>query len=177
MVSLWGSKNGEDQNEGEDRASIEGDNSRQPSRHGDGGRGRNPDERTRLLPPRNDGYLDPDDPAVSTQTLASRHQANDSCPGLAIQPLDRQSSTLHLRPLPCHQLPLVGAPAGLHIRQPAHDALPRVRLLRLLLYHAHSGEPAHCHTILHRTIQAHGNPHSHCLGIPTHRHDYHSCRL
>ena len=63
MVSLWGSKNGEEQTDGDDRASTDGDNSRQQSRHGDGGR--HADERTRLLPPRNDGYLDPDDPAVS----------------------------------------------------------------------------------------------------------------
>ena len=69
MVSLWGSKNGEDQNDGDDHASIEGDDARQPARHGDGRRGRNPDERTRLLPPRNDGYLDPDDPAVGTPVI------------------------------------------------------------------------------------------------------------
>lgn len=68
MVSLWGTKNGEDQNDGDGRASSDGDNSRQASRHGDGG-GRHPDERTRLLPPRNDGYLDPDDPAVSTSVV------------------------------------------------------------------------------------------------------------
>ena len=65
MVSLWGSKNGEEQGDGDGRASPDVDSSRQPSRHGDG---RNPDERTRLLPPRSDGFLDPDDPAVSTCT-------------------------------------------------------------------------------------------------------------
>ena len=67
MVSLWGSKNGEEQGDGDGRASTDGDNGRQPSRHGDAG-ARNPDERTRLLPPRSDGFLDPDDPAVSICT-------------------------------------------------------------------------------------------------------------
>ncbi|KAI4116003.1 MAG: hypothetical protein LQ345_003504 [Seirophora villosa] len=64
MVSLWGSKNGNDQQHGDDSANE--DNSRQPSRQG-----READERTRLLPPRNDGYLDPDDPAVSPYNLFS----------------------------------------------------------------------------------------------------------
>ena len=60
MVSLWGSKNGEEHNDGDD-AEQDGDDGEQPTRRS---RGREPDERTRLLPPRNDGFLDPDDPAV-----------------------------------------------------------------------------------------------------------------
>lgn len=60
MVSLWGSKNGEEQQQGADGGHDEDDN-RHLSRQS-----READERTRLLPPqRNDGYLDPDDPAVS----------------------------------------------------------------------------------------------------------------
>lgn len=59
MVSLWGSKNGDDQHTDGDSANDE-DNSRQQPRQS-----RDADERTRLLPPRNDGYLDPDDPAAS----------------------------------------------------------------------------------------------------------------
>lgn len=59
MVSLWGSKNGDDRQHEDEAAN--GEDSRQPSRQS-----REPDERTRLLPPhRNEGYLDPDDPAVS----------------------------------------------------------------------------------------------------------------
>lgn len=62
MVSLWGSKNGEEEEHenGDTQQESEGSrpNTRQPDR-------RDPDERTRLLPPRRDGYLDPDDPAVS----------------------------------------------------------------------------------------------------------------
>ena len=60
MVSLWGSKNGEEHDEADD-AEQNGDESNQQTRRSGG---RQPDERTRLLPPRNDGFLDPDDPAV-----------------------------------------------------------------------------------------------------------------
>ncbi|KAI4260421.1 MAG: hypothetical protein LQ352_000283 [Teloschistes flavicans] len=66
MVSLWGSKNGEEQQQGADGGHDEDDN-RHLSRQS-----READERTRLLPPqRNDGYLDPDDPAVSPYNLFS----------------------------------------------------------------------------------------------------------
>ncbi|KAL8842402.1 MAG: hypothetical protein Q9170_000530 [Blastenia crenularia] len=64
MVSLWGSKNGDDRQPEEDNANEE--ENRQPSRQS-----RETNERTRLLPPRNDGYLDPDDPAVSPYNLFS----------------------------------------------------------------------------------------------------------
>ncbi len=57
MVSLWGSKNGEERAEGEEAEQ----HTEEPPRHSGGP---DPDERTRLLPPRNDGFLDPDDPAV-----------------------------------------------------------------------------------------------------------------
>ncbi|KAL6715891.1 hypothetical protein ACLMJK_006852 [Lecanora helva] len=67
MVSLWGSKNGEERPEGEE-AETDGQDGRHESRHSGG---REPDERTRLLPPRHDGYLDPDDPAVSPYNLWS----------------------------------------------------------------------------------------------------------
>ena len=61
MVSLWGSKNGEERAE-DNEGDHESESPRQPARHSGGSE---PDERTRLLPPRRDGYLDPDDPAVS----------------------------------------------------------------------------------------------------------------
>lgn len=66
MVSLWGSKNGAEDHPDDDGEATptEGEESRQTPRHSGG---RNPDERTRLLPPpRNEGFLSPDDPAVST---------------------------------------------------------------------------------------------------------------
>lgn len=68
MVSLWGSKNGgDDQPRSGDATPPDAEGSRHSSQ-----RQQDPDERTRLLPPpRRDGYLDPDDPAVclSTSTM------------------------------------------------------------------------------------------------------------
>ncbi|KAL8940775.1 MAG: hypothetical protein Q9211_002118 [Gyalolechia sp. 1 TL-2023] len=64
MVSLWGSKNGEERQHENDDGDEE--DHRQQSRQS-----READERTRLLPPHNDGYLDPDDPAVSPYNLFS----------------------------------------------------------------------------------------------------------
>lgn len=69
MVSLWGTKNDEEdrpegEGEGEDGETTptNAGDSRQPPRRQGGG---NPDERTRLIPPRREGLLSPDDPAVS----------------------------------------------------------------------------------------------------------------
>ena len=63
MVSLWGSKNdGEINTEEGGETPTNGEDSRHPPRHSER---REPDERTRLLPPRSEGFLDPDDPAVS----------------------------------------------------------------------------------------------------------------
>ena len=61
MVSLWGTKNGNkgQDEDGERRGEDQGS-------HAPEHRHREADERTRLIPPQNnDGYLDPDDPAVS----------------------------------------------------------------------------------------------------------------
>lgn len=71
MVSLWGSKDGGDErNEDESATPRDGEESRQPAHHA---RDRDPDERTRLLPPpRNEGFLSPDDPAVSSIGLRDR---------------------------------------------------------------------------------------------------------
>lgn len=74
MVSLWGSsKQGDaneavDQDHGDPRLSEEAPRSRSSREYTT----REPDERTRLIPVQqrplhNDGYLDPDDPAVSPQ--------------------------------------------------------------------------------------------------------------
>ena len=68
MVSLWGSKNGEEEEDQNGDNVNDGEGSRPNS----GRRGRDADERTRLLPPRNDGYLDPDDPAVSYPLIMTR---------------------------------------------------------------------------------------------------------
>ena len=69
MVSLWGNKN---DNEEEEQQQENGERptssqrSNQPSR-----RSEDANEQTRLLPPNNRGYLDPDDPAVSPYNLWS----------------------------------------------------------------------------------------------------------
>ena len=57
MVSLWGSKKDDDNAADESRSNVQGD----APRHDE------VNERTRLLPPpsRQDGFLSPDDPAVS----------------------------------------------------------------------------------------------------------------
>jgi hypothetical protein len=81
-MALWGKKKERDEH-GEDAPTTNGEGSRRSAEHNE------PTERTRLLqerppPIQNDGYLDPDDPAVSclwrlfesTQqliTIRSRH--------------------------------------------------------------------------------------------------------
>ena len=66
MVSLWGSKNDDENEEGQDGTRPQSaSHSQQPE---------DANERTRLLHPpphapnRGDGYLDPDDPAVCSPT-------------------------------------------------------------------------------------------------------------
>lgn len=72
MVSLWGSKdNGEEHEEGDESPPDGEESRRQPQRHS---RGQDPDERSRLLPPRNDGFLDPDDPAVGVLGFHTLHE-------------------------------------------------------------------------------------------------------
>ena len=73
MVSLWGSKdNGEERNEDDPEPPAEGEDSRQTSHHA---RGHDPDERSRLLPPpRREGFLSPDDPAVSSIEFDEQYQ-------------------------------------------------------------------------------------------------------
>ncbi|MCJ1375806.1 hypothetical protein MMC20_007043 [Loxospora ochrophaea] len=68
MVSLWGSKSDNEHSKPDDDAPRNGEGSRPNSRQP---LDQDPDERTRLLPPRNDGFLDPDDPAVSPYNLWS----------------------------------------------------------------------------------------------------------
>lgn len=64
MVSLWGSKNdGEEERDVGDALVTDGEEGTQVNaRHSDS---HDADERTRLLPRRHEGYLSPDDPAVS----------------------------------------------------------------------------------------------------------------
>ncbi|KAI9660185.1 MAG: hypothetical protein M1829_006521 [Trizodia sp. TS-e1964] len=73
MVSLWGNKDNTSDSRPPDGGDVEGHASEPGESHtyprlDDH---RDPDERTRLLPPRRDGFLDPDDPAVSPYNLWS----------------------------------------------------------------------------------------------------------
>ena len=63
MVSLWGSKGGRDDRDEREHEQQNGEGherSRSNERHEDA------NERTRLISPPRGGYLDPDDPAVSS---------------------------------------------------------------------------------------------------------------
>jgi len=68
MVSLWGSKKDDGNAVDESRSDVQGE---APPHHSAA------DERTRLLPPpsRQDGFLSPDDPAVSNtlNRIVSQH--------------------------------------------------------------------------------------------------------
>lgn len=85
MVSLWGSKNNDEE---QDAGSNRGTNSRggsraPPSREEYERREDEADERSRLLPrqprpPHADGYLDPDDPAVSHLHGSEQEYAPDT---------------------------------------------------------------------------------------------------
>ena len=152
MVSLWGSKNGEEHDEGDD-AEQNGDDSNQQTRRSGG---REPDERTRLLPPRSDGFLDPDDPAVCC-TEMRRQQYTNSLSGIPVQSLERSGSPLLYRPLCHNQLPLVGAAPRLNLRQPADDAFSWLRLLRFLIHHPHAWQPSCRHPLLLYTFQSHAS--------------------
>ncbi|KAI9795820.1 MAG: hypothetical protein M1835_005142 [Candelina submexicana] len=71
MVSLWGSKNGEEENHSGTATPQDGQAS---EHHAPASRRENhsePNERSRLLPPPQGRYLDPDDPAVSPYNLWS----------------------------------------------------------------------------------------------------------
>ncbi|MCJ1478911.1 hypothetical protein MMC13_007595 [Lambiella insularis] len=68
MVSLWGSKNGDSNQDNDNDEEHEGEGSRPSSRQP---RQHEPDERSRLLPPGHAGFLDPDDPAVTPYNLWS----------------------------------------------------------------------------------------------------------
>ena len=155
MSSLWGSKkdgndethqNG-DQEEAESSRPATG---RQPDR-------RDPDERTRLLPPRNDGYLDPDDPAVCILRFEGFLTANRQLIGISLQLMECQSSSLFLNPPPRHQLPVVGGSTRLNFREPSWIKYSWIWLLRLLIHYRHRSEPTHRNPLLLHTFQSHGD--------------------
>ena len=65
MVSLWGSRKNNQQGEGEDNMDHDEESQQAESQTREPAQRRYQDERTPLLPPAREGYLSPDDPAVS----------------------------------------------------------------------------------------------------------------
>lgn len=146
MVALWGSKKSDDQNGSGSATPHESEEGRSGSASRRDYDRRDPDERTRLLqsrpapPPRPDGYLDPDDPAVSQISRASSSwswscSCSCSCSiltwlsGITVQPMVRSLPPLPDPTLSRHQLHLVDHTARLQLRLTALSALPRIRLL------------------------------------------------
>ena len=114
----------------EDGASPSSRRSHEPARRSHD----EPTERTRLLdrprpPPNADGYLDPDDPAVSVARLQKGEIKMLIKIGIAIQPLDGACYALPNRALPGPHLLVVGTPAGFHLRLSAWSSYSRIGLL------------------------------------------------
>lgn len=78
------------------------------------------------------------------------------CSGLAIQPVERQGSSLLFRHLPSHQLPVVGPTTRLYFRQPARNALSRFRIFRLFIHNFNSRQSACGPSLLLHTLKSHG---------------------
>lgn len=88
MVSFWNQKKDDPDRPGSSRARDEGHDGNAPaSDHAE------PTERSRLLPQNNDqGYLSPDDPAVSDADLVTIFLSYLYRPGLPIQSMERTSA-------------------------------------------------------------------------------------
>lgn len=66
--------------------------------------------------------------------------------------MERQSSPIPLCPLPCHKFPVVGITSGIHLRQPANDALSWLWLLRFLLYNTNYWQSPCRYTVFLYTV-------------------------
>ena len=163
MVSLWGSKNGEERHdEDEDPRASSSGSDRQP-------RQSEANERTRLLPPQQhgDGYLSPDDPAVSYSKTATPSNCTvwlKVDQGVPVQSLECPSSEIFRSPLPHDHLLVVGSTACVHFRKPTRDALSRLRLLRLLIHNPHHWKHRRRSPLLCCTIDSYGCPQHGLIG-------------
>lgn len=183
MVSLWGSNKDGDENDAENGSTTprnsEGGSRPPPSRREY--ERREADERTRLLPaqprpPHSDGYLDPDDPAVSYlfATQPSRGMKTDKHNvGVSLQPLDRPIHPLPDNPLPGHHLLVVGAATCQHLCLPSWSSHAWLRLLRLLLHYPERRHASCCPPLLLGTLKSYAgfDGHHHCHSDGGHDHD------
>ena len=66
--------------------------------------------------------------------------------------MECQSSPIPLRPLPCHNFLVVGTTPGIHLRQPANDALSWLWILRFLVHHTDYGQSPCRYTVFLCTV-------------------------
>ncbi len=158
MVSLWGSKNngnGDDQPRSRDVSPADGEGSRDGTQ-----RYRDPDERSRLLPPppRRDGYLDPDDPAVClsypSYMVDTVRKADHLNLGLALQPMERTSAPLLDAILPHHHLHLVVDLTRIYLCISTVHGLSGFWLLQLRIHYPYCSEPSHHRHVLLDSVQS-----------------------
>lgn len=153
-----------------------------------------PDEHTRLLPrpSTREGYLSPDDPAVSLIWKCCSNIANtsarfrhtisgvcgscDTSPSFSRYEIAIHSSHLTLILLTGHHIPVVGSPSRLYLRQSAGHALPRLRLFRLLLCKFNLVKPPHCPSLFLFPFEGHSDHLPHNFRRPSIRHDLHPRR-
>lgn len=146
MGSLWGSKNNDEEERPLSRDA-------EPSFRQEAAPPHEADERTRLLQQNRDGYLSPDDPAVSIHSFLCKVEGFSTCAGLAVQSLECPISQIFHRPLLGYILPLVGTTSSLNLRQPARNALAWIRILRFLLHQFDSWKSSDCPVVLLHAIK------------------------
>lgn len=181
MVSLWGSKKDDDPED----TSARPQNGGESSEHAEP-RVSEADERTRLLPPPSQGYLSPDDPAVSSppwRMIQFLPLLLNECQriglsmwtGISVQPLERTILALLHSPLHLHNFPLVGLAVGICLHQPTWNALSRLWLLRFLIHNLDTWSSSDCPPVLLDAVQGWPDNMSGHLCHPVGRHDPH-CR-
>ena len=117
-MTLWGSKkNYEEGRDGEEARPSSSTDSNQPARHSEA------NERTRLLPHQyREGYLDPDDPAVSVIPTGI-HVAELTGPGHTVQSFQSSSTEILRSPFLNDHFPMVGSAVRIDFCQSAPNAL------------------------------------------------------
>ena len=124
-----------------------------------------PTERSRLLPEdSHEGFLSPDDPAVSPTNTEKHARGKLSLtrePGIALQSMERARGARRVSRRIGNELHMVDIPACLYIRQSTDDPSARVGLLCLFIYHPGDRIPRPWTLIFRSAIQVHDNM-GHC---------------